>query len=267
MKSHKKTETEKTPQVTWDWRQGHVNCQVTWLKTGDRKQAQVNNSNTHVGLNPWLSARLQYVQCISLMKSSEWSLLSMRNAFNSTTYAISVSTNDNKRKFILTFLQNYSAHKGFNTLRPRQNERHFADDVFKLIFLNENVRISIDISLKFVPKDQINNIPSLVQIMAWRRPGDKPLSEAMLVSSLTHICVTLPQWVNCIVSSTHLHQEMPYLSPDNSTCCYGHFCAVVRFYLNWVDRDLINDAEWCLGSHYNGTQYDTLEHTSQQWCK
>ena len=48
----------------------------------------------------------------------------------------------------------------------------------------------------FVPKGPINNIPALVQIMAWRQPGDKPLSEAMMVSLLTHICVTPPQWVN-----------------------------------------------------------------------
>ena len=50
-------------------------------------------------------------------------------------------------------------------------------------------------SLKFVPKGPINNYPSLVQIMAWRRSGDKPLSEPMMVSLLTHICVTRPQWV------------------------------------------------------------------------
>ena len=50
-------------------------------------------------------------------------------------------------------------------------------------------------SLKFVPKGRINNIPALVQIMAWRRPGNKPLSEPMMVSLLTHICVTMPQWV------------------------------------------------------------------------
>ena len=81
-----------------------------------------------------------------------------------------------------------------NTLGPRQHGRHFADDTFKRIFLNENVIISIKISLKFVPKGPINNIPALVQIMAWRRPGDKPLSEAaMMVSLLTHICVTRPQ--------------------------------------------------------------------------
>ena len=51
-------------------------------------------------------------------------------------------------------------------------------------------------SLKFVPKCRINNIPALVHIMAWRRPGDKPLSEPMMVMSPTHICVTRPQWVN-----------------------------------------------------------------------
>ena len=81
----------------------------------------------------------------------------------------------------------------FNTLRPRQNGRHFADDTFKRIFVNENVGILIEISLKFVPKGPINNNPALVQIMAWRRPGDKPLSELMMVSLLTHLCVTRPQ--------------------------------------------------------------------------
>ena len=54
----------------------------------------------------------------------------------------------------------------FNTLWLRQNGRHFADDIFKCIFLNENVWILIKISLNFVPKDPINNIPALVQIMA-----------------------------------------------------------------------------------------------------
>ena len=55
-----------------------------------------------------------------------------------------------------------------------------ADDVFKCNFLNENVWILIKISLKFVPKGPINNIPALVHIKAWRWPGDKPLSEPMM---------------------------------------------------------------------------------------
>ena len=88
-----------------------------------------------------------------------------------------------------------AASGGLNTLRLRQHGRRFADDTFKCIFLNENIRISIKISLKFVPKGPINNIPALVQIMAWRRPGDKPLSEPVMVSLLTHICITRLQWV------------------------------------------------------------------------
>ena len=92
-----------------------------------------------------------------------------------------------------------------NTLRPRQNGRNFADDIFKCIFLNENVWISIKISLKFVPKGPINNIPALVQIMAWRRPGDKPLSQPMLVSLPTHICVTRPQWVKQLCAIRYVH--------------------------------------------------------------
>ena len=91
-----------------------------------------------------------------------------------------------------------TSNVGFNTLRPRQNGRHFADDIFKCIFLNENVWIPIKISMKFVPKGPINNIPSLVQIMVWRRPGAKPLSEPMMVSLLTHLCVTRPQWVKTL---------------------------------------------------------------------
>ena len=59
--------------------------------------------------------------------------------------------------------------QAISSLRPIQNERHFADDIFKCIFFNENVWISIQISLKFVPKGPINNIPALIRIMAWRR--------------------------------------------------------------------------------------------------
>ena len=58
------------------------------------------------------------------------------------------------------------------------------------------------LSLKFVPKAPINKIPALVQIMAWRRSSDKPLSEPMMVSLLTHICVARPQWVKCYRNNT-----------------------------------------------------------------
>ena len=100
----------------------------------------------------------------------------------------------NRLRYLIAFQTSYL----LNTLRPRQNVRRFADDTFKRIFLNENVRIPIEISLKFVPKGPINNIPALVQIMARRRPDNKPLSAPMMVSLLMHICVTRPQWVNSL---------------------------------------------------------------------
>ena len=74
-------------------------------------------------------------------------------------------------------------HEGrmaFNTLRPRQSRRHFADEIFKCIFFSENVAIFIKASLKFAPKYPIDNSPALVSIMARRQTGDKPLSEQMM---------------------------------------------------------------------------------------
>ena len=98
---------------------------------------------------------------------------------------------------LMTAILLYSRWGHFNTLRPRQNGRHFADDIFICIVLTENVWISISFSLKFVPKVQINNIPALVQLMAWPRSGNKPLSEPIMLTLLTHICVSRPQWVKC----------------------------------------------------------------------
>ena len=68
-----------------------------------------------------------------------------------------------------------------NTLRLRQNSCHFADDIFKRIFVNEKVWISIKISLKFVSKCPVSNMSALVQIMAGHWPGCKPLSEPIMV--------------------------------------------------------------------------------------
>ena len=78
---------------------------------------------------------------------------------------------------------------------------------FQIIFLKESVWISIEISLKSVPKGTIDNFPSLVQIMNWRRPGDKPLSEAMMISLLTHLCVTRSQWIR-LKTSNYIHMQL-----------------------------------------------------------
>ena len=121
-----------------------------------------------------------------------------------------------------------------NTLGPRQNGRHFADDTFNRIFVNENVRISIKFSLKFVPKGSINNIPALVQIMAWRRPGDKPLSGPMMVRLQTHICVTRPQWVNSFERNFRYAVFKRILVLDG----WGISCEIA---LVWMSLDFTDD--------------------------
>ena len=67
-----------------------------------------------------------------------------------------------------------------NSSSTGQNGRHFAGDIFKCIFVNEKSYILIKISLKSVPNGPIDDNPALIQIMAWRRIGDKPLPEPML---------------------------------------------------------------------------------------
>ena len=114
------------------------------------------------------------------------------------------------------------SNKQVNILRPRQNGHRFADDIFKRIFLNKNVRISIKISLKCVPKGPINNNPTSVQIMAWRRSRAKPLSEPMMVSLMTHICVTRPQWLKSLYTY----------------CRWHHLCCVILV-VRWL-KDVVS---------------------------
>ena len=82
-------------------------------------------------------------------------------------------------------------------------------------------------------KCSVNNFPSLVQITAWRRPGDKPLSEPVMVNFLTHICVTRPQWVKVlklkqedecyhenaivVISSTDQHKNPLTFNPSSES--------------------------------------------------
>ena len=68
----------------------------------------------------------------------------------------------------------------FNSSPPGQNGHHLADDIFRCIFVNEYFCILLKISLKFVPRGPIDTNPVLVQIMACRRKGVKPLFEPML---------------------------------------------------------------------------------------
>ena len=155
----------------------------------------------------------------------------------------------------ITAAAGYRKHADLNTLRPRQNGRHFADDIFKRIFVNEHRWIAIKISLKFVPNGLINNIPALVQILAWRRRGDRPLSEPMMVNLPTHIFVTRPQWVKAsqafsrdlspfiqnslsqIIEIFHLTECKPWFVPNV-------FCVVA------VGEFAVGEKRWPPWHHY-----------------
>ena len=76
----------------------------------------------------------------------------------------------------------------------------------------------------FFHKDPSNNIPALVQTMACRRPGGKTLSEAMMVSLLTHICVTRPQCVDKMAANVRITYHF--------TFCKEIVALVVKLHLN-----------------------------------
>ena len=113
----------------------------------------------------------------------------------------------------------------FNTLRPRQNGRHFADDTFKRIFMNENVRISINISLKFVPKGLINNTP------AWSAPSHY-LNQWWLIHWLTYASLgfnELTYFSVVVCLGCLLHHILSYhciYIPGKLGFCFHYYCAV-----------------------------------------
>ena len=69
----------------------------------------------------------------------------------------------------------------FNSLRPRQNRRHFADDVSKCNFLNGNVWIPIKISLEFVPQGPIDNETMMTQF------NDAYMRHSASMSQIAHL--------------------------------------------------------------------------------
>ena len=156
---------------------------TTWFNTCTATLAIVKDA-------VWcLIIQSRYLIAIEILKNHVWL---------SVFSTVPVNTEDIRRhsdqQILFQYVDKIHIWK-VNTLRLRQNGCHFTDDIFKGIFLYENVWIPIKFSLKFVPKGPNNNITALVQIRAWRLPGDKPLSEPMIVSLPAHICITQPQWV------------------------------------------------------------------------
>ena len=97
------------------------------------------------------------------------------------------------------------------------------------------MQIAIKISLKFVPRGPINNIPALVQIMAWRWPGDKPLSEPTIIKLLTHICIPQPQWVKAKeIVKKYWEFSFEPCSCSHMKLSYSTIGFIVHYYTNEI---------------------------------
>ena len=125
-------------------------------------------------------------------------------------------------------------HVCYLTLWGRVKCQPYRRRHFPKHFLEWSYHDLTKISLKFVPKCPINNIPTLVQIMAWRQPGAKPLSEPMLVRLLTHVCIIRYQWFNfkTLISATvYQSGTIPNLVAKILATNFGnHLC---MGYQNW----------------------------------
>ena len=114
-----------------------------------------------------------------------------------------------------------------NTLRPWQNGRHFADDIFKCIFFNENSWISNKMSMNYVCWSLIDNMAALVQIMAWRRRGDKPnLNQWLLIYWRIH-------------ASLGLNELNTRKNIANAHWWRGYICMIyIYIYIYWINSSI-----------------------------
>ena len=124
--------------------------------------------------------------------------------------------------------------------------------------------ISLEISLAFVHKVRINDILSLVQVMTWRRPGDKLLSEPMMFSLLTHTCVTRPQWIkHGILDHSPLYKHIVW---SNLYVVGVNYNSVTRVHsLNWT-YDLPWDSVSCASTSTTDCIYRFGAGPNNQWA-
>ena len=99
-------------------------------------------------------------------------------------------------------------------------------------------RLRFRCSGKYVPKGPINNIPAFVQVMAWRQSGNKPLSEPMMVSLLTHICVTRPQCHYDKKCKAMCSDNIAIIGSDNDLLSLRHQA------ISWTNADLLSILPW-----------------------
>ena len=124
--------------------------------------------------------------------------------------------------------------------------------------------MSIKISLKFITKGLINDIPGLVQIVAWRQPGDNPLSEPM------NIRIIRPQWVQITPTSTSGFPSKvitirPVMRMDSYTE-RSYVCMSIRIYQDFFSVQerqsmwVMTERHVCIVHLYEETNSSRLRH-------
>ena len=104
-----------------------------------------------------------------------------------------------------------------NTFKTRQNGRHFPDDIVKCKSSNENIYFDKYFTA-VCSRGPMNDIPALVQIMAWRRPGDNQLSEAITDTGINDLAIAKERetiicahFMPCIVFGNYTSKKNVYL--------------------------------------------------------
>ena len=99
-------------------------------------------------------------------------------------------------------------HFFVNTLGPRQNDRHFPDDIFNCILLKENICLKFQIKCSKLYNLQYSSIgldnglaPTRRQAIIWT-----------IYRLPTHVCVTRPEWVNQIIKISICTQWVKYMT-------------------------------------------------------
>ena len=126
----------------------------------------------------------------------------------------------------------------------------FADDIFICIFFNENIWISIKMSLKFVPKGPINNISALVQIMDWHQKGGKPISEPM-TAYFTGVYIRHPAPMSEIDALVHEGRNYSALAMELRFAVSTH--RNVIFLFTWF-QNRCRFHRWTYGFHRPNSQ-------------
>ena len=118
-------------------------------------------------------------------------------------------------------------------------------DIFQKTFSNAFLNENILISMKFIPKGPINNIRTVVQIMAWRRSGDNPLFEPMMVRSMTHICPTRSRSVK--TSNAGILLKVFLMTPLLKVITRNNFnesmCIIIEILISFESADITTEGK------------------------